>query len=62
MSKVRVESPVKTNKRFNKIPSDLFMGTWYRVAEDDGSTVAYTPDVVTAKFIAEKINEDRRKK
>ena len=26
---------------------------WYRVAEDDGSTVAYCPDVATANMIIE---------
>jgi len=42
--------------------AELFLGTWYRIAEDDGSTVAYTADLETAKFIANKINLKRGKK
>ena len=29
------------------------MSTWHRVTEDDGSTVAYAPDIVTAQQIAD---------
>lgn len=28
-------------------------GTWYRVMENDGSTVAYCPDIVTAQYIVD---------
>ena len=31
----------------------LGWGKWHRVAEQDGSTIAYCPDVVTARLIAQ---------
>ena len=38
-----IENPMK-RKNCN-------MSTWYRITEDDGSTIAYCPDVVTAKLV-----------
>lgn len=35
---------------------DLTLG-WFRVAEDDGSTVAYTPDRITADLIRKVLVE-----
>jgi len=31
---------------------DCNMSTWHRVTEKDGSTIAYCPDIVTAREIA----------
>ncbi len=60
MSRVKVET-AKALPRLTVAQAELFLGAWYRIAEDDGSTVAYTPDMATARFIAEKINLERGK-
>lgn len=36
-----------------------FLLNWYRVVEEDGSTVAYTPDLVTAQQIQDMIEINR---
>ena len=61
MSKVNVER-AEAAQPLTVHQAELFLGTWYRIAEDDGSTVAYTADLETAKFIANKINLKRGKK
>ena len=42
---MKIETPQKRQ------PCD--MSSWHRVAEDDGSTVAYVPDIVTAQQVIE---------
>ena len=36
-----------------------FMVNWYRVIEEDGSTVAYAPDQITAQQIQDMIERTR---
>ena len=42
---MKIETPQKRQ------PCD--MSTWHRITEDDGSTVAYVPDIVTAQQVIE---------
>ena len=42
---MKIEQPQKRQ------PCD--MSAWHRVTEDDGSTVAYVPDIVTAQQVIE---------
>ena len=42
---MKIETPQKRQ------PCD--MSSWHRVAEDDGSTVAYVPDAATAQQVIE---------
>lgn len=56
MNKVTVEAPVK--RHFTAVEAAAFLGAWYRVADKDGSTIAYAPDRATAEQIAELFNEE----
>lgn len=50
---MKIEGPEDRGPvRFTPDEARAFMASWYRVVEDDGSTVAYAPDVVTARLIA----------
>jgi hypothetical protein len=35
----------------------LFLANWYRIVDIDGSTIAYAPDKVTARDIADLFND-----
>jgi len=37
--------------------SKAFLLGWYRIAEKDGSTIAYAPDRITAQQIADLFNK-----
>jgi hypothetical protein len=39
------------NAKLGKAEREHALETWYRIAEDDGSTVAYVPDFATAERI-----------
>jgi len=50
-----VNISIQSDKRRTEPPQDgkhLAWGKWKRIYEEDGSTVAYCPDIVTARLIA----------
>jgi hypothetical protein len=47
-SEMKIE---KMNKKLGKVERSLALESWYRIAEDDDSTVAYVPDFATAERI-----------
>ena len=46
-----------SSHHFTSAEAEAFLASWYRILEDDGSTVAYAPDAVTAHRIAAAIEE-----
>lgn len=52
----RAKEPISPAER------EHWLRGWYRVAEDDGSTVAYCPDLVTARVIAKTLEKRKRQR
>lgn len=48
----RVEPPY-SHAHMTQAEAEAFMCAWHRVVASDGSTVAYVPDHVTARIVAE---------
>ena len=54
---IKIEKVAKLEMSTSEIKS--FLVGWYRVVEEDGSTIAYTPDKITANQIQDLIELNR---
>jgi len=55
MKKAYVEKPHPF--KFTADSASLFLASWCRISNGDGSTIAYAPDRITAQQIADLFNK-----
>ena len=61
MAKIQIIhiEPADNRRRLNHAERIAALQSWYRIVDTDGSTIAYTPGIETAKLIVETIEFDK---
>ena len=58
MSEVTIEKVATIGT--TTLETKSFLASWYRIVDVDGSTIAYAPDKITARIIAELFKEEAK--
>lgn len=56
MSRIKIEKPPEGGRMIASEERKVALSSWVRIVAPDGSTIAYTPDEVTARQIADLLD------